>query len=102
VKLLASASRLSFGRQLDSTLPVAGYDGTLRNRMIGTLAENNVHAKTGTHGNVSALSGYVTTLDGERLAFAFMFNGPSVGVYKTVENELGTLLAQFFYFNEEK
>jgi serine-type D-Ala-D-Ala carboxypeptidase/endopeptidase (penicillin-binding protein 4) len=55
--------------------PVAGIDGTLRGRMRGTPAEGNVHAKTGTLSNVRALSGYVTTADGERLVFSMMVNG---------------------------
>ena len=42
-----------------NALPVAGVDGTLSERMKGTKAENNVHAKTGTITNVSSISGYV-------------------------------------------
>jgi len=54
---------------------VAGLDGTLRNRMKGTPAEGNVHAKTGTIANTRGLSGYVTTRDGELLIFSFLING---------------------------
>ena len=86
----------------DTSLSIAGIDGTLKNRMTGTLAENNLHAKTGTHGNVSALAGVVKTLDGESIAFAFIFNGNNVGIYKQVENQLGILLSEFFYFNREE
>jgi D-alanyl-D-alanine carboxypeptidase/D-alanyl-D-alanine-endopeptidase (penicillin-binding protein 4) len=57
-----------------NALPVAGVDGTLRNRMKGSAAEGNVHAKTGTISNVRALSGYVTTASGEMLAFSFLVN----------------------------
>jgi D-alanyl-D-alanine carboxypeptidase/D-alanyl-D-alanine-endopeptidase (penicillin-binding protein 4) len=56
-------------------LPIAGVDGTLKNRMKGTPAENNVHAKTGTISNVRGLSGYVTTADGEEVVFSFLVNG---------------------------
>lgn len=55
-------------------LPIAGVDGTLRTRMQGTPAAGNVRAKTGTLENVNALSGFVTTQSGERLAFAFLLN----------------------------
>ncbi len=54
--------------------PIAGVDGTLRNRMKGTPAAGNVRAKTGTLSNATSLSGYVTTAAGERLAFALMIN----------------------------
>jgi len=55
--------------------PIAGVDGTLRGRMRGTPAEGRVFAKTGTISNVRALSGYVTTADGERLLFSMIVNG---------------------------
>jgi serine-type D-Ala-D-Ala carboxypeptidase/endopeptidase (penicillin-binding protein 4) len=55
-------------------LPVAGTDGTLSARMKGTKAENNVHAKTGSMTNVSSISGYIRTRDGELLAFSVCAN----------------------------
>jgi serine-type D-Ala-D-Ala carboxypeptidase/endopeptidase (penicillin-binding protein 4) len=57
-----------------TALPVAGVDGTLATRMKGTKAENNVHAKTGSVSNVSAISGYIRTVDDEMLAFSILAN----------------------------
>jgi serine-type D-Ala-D-Ala carboxypeptidase/endopeptidase (penicillin-binding protein 4) len=57
-----------------SSLPIAGRDGSLANRMKGTAAENNARAKTGSMSNVRALSGYVTTADGEPLVFSIVAN----------------------------
>ena len=57
-----------------TSLPMAGVDGTLAARMKGTPGENNVRAKTGTMSNVRSLAGYVTTRDGEPLAFVAMVN----------------------------
>lgn len=57
-----------------NSMPVAGVDGTLKDRMKGTPAEGNVHAKTGSIGAARSLSGYVTTADGERLIFSVMAN----------------------------
>ena len=58
-----------------ATLPVGGQDGgTIARRFKGTRAEGNVKAKTGSIANVRALSGYVTTLDGEPLVFSIIAN----------------------------
>ncbi len=55
-------------------LPIAGVDGTIRNRMKGTPAENNVHAKTGSVALSRSLSGYVTSADKRMLIFSFLSN----------------------------
>ncbi len=57
-----------------ATLPIAGQDGTLANRMKGTSAEGRVRAKTGTVNNSAGLSGYATTLRGQRVVFSFLTN----------------------------
>jgi D-alanyl-D-alanine carboxypeptidase/D-alanyl-D-alanine-endopeptidase (penicillin-binding protein 4) len=57
-----------------ATLPVSGVSGTLANRMKGTPAEGRVRAKTGTMSHVRTLCGYLTTLDGELVAFAILAN----------------------------
>jgi D-alanyl-D-alanine carboxypeptidase/D-alanyl-D-alanine-endopeptidase (penicillin-binding protein 4) len=58
----------------DATLPIAGRDGTLQNRMKGTAAEGNARAKTGSMTGIRALSGYVTTSDGEPLVWSIIAN----------------------------
>jgi len=55
-------------------LPLAGVDGTIANRMRGTAAAGNVHAKTGFVDKARSLSGYVTTADGRLLIFSFLCN----------------------------
>jgi len=57
------------------SLPIAGVDGTLKSRMIGTPAQGNVRAKTGTVRKVSTLAGYATAADGKRLAFSIFNQG---------------------------
>lgn len=80
---------------LVAALPVAGVDGTLAERMKGTAAAGNVRAKTGTMTHVRSLAGYVTTADGEPLAFAIVannFEGPAAGVTATIDT-IATRLA---------
>lgn len=60
---------------LHPSLPQAGMDGTLQNRMKGTFTRGNVYAKTGTLTGVSSLAGYCTAANGHRLAFAIINQG---------------------------
>lgn len=73
-RLLVYMSRHRHAQVFRDALPVAGVDGTLRNRMRGTAAAGNVRAKTGTINNAASLSGYVTTAAGERLVFSLILN----------------------------
>jgi serine-type D-Ala-D-Ala carboxypeptidase/endopeptidase (penicillin-binding protein 4) len=58
----------------EASLPIAGRDGTLANRMKGTPAEGNARAKTGSMSNVRGMSGYVRAADGEPLVFSILAN----------------------------
>lgn len=96
IKLLEAALS-NRNLKFDSTLSIAGFDGTLRHRFMNTKAQNNLHAKTGTLRNVSALAGYVNSLDGETIIFSFIFNGPNVGSYKQIENKIGEAIANYSF-----
>ncbi|MBZ5558786.1 MAG: D-alanyl-D-alanine carboxypeptidase/D-alanyl-D-alanine-endopeptidase [Acidobacteriia bacterium] len=81
----------------EATLPIAGRDGSLANRMKGTPAEGNARAKTGSMSNVRGLSGYVTTADGEPLVFSIIannFDAPPETITKTAD-AIVVRLAQF-------
>jgi PBP4 family serine-type D-alanyl-D-alanine carboxypeptidase len=80
-----------------NSLPVAGVDGTLTDRMSNYPVANNLHAKTGTLNGVSCLSGYVQTRDGEMLAFSMMMqNFITAAVdYRQVQDKIGAMLAGF-------
>jgi serine-type D-Ala-D-Ala carboxypeptidase/endopeptidase (penicillin-binding protein 4) len=76
-------------------LPIAGVDGTIANRMKGTPAEANVHAKTGTVAQARSLSGYVTTADHHMLIFSFLCNNFTVPnrTVETVQDAIAARLA---------
>ena len=74
VRILRSLYRSPHFLYFYDALAIAGQDGTLENRLKGTMAENNVRAKTGTMSNVSSISGYLKTADGEMLAFSILAN----------------------------
>jgi len=78
VSLLAAMDRHRFAAAFRDSLPIAGVDGTLKNRMRGTPAEGRVLAKTGTLRHVNALGGYVTPRAGDRLVFYVVSNHNTV------------------------
>ncbi len=98
VQLLAAMwKNFSIRNEFIATLPIAGVDGSLSNRMKGTAAAGVLHAKTGTISAVSTLSGYTTTADGEELAFSFMmqhFLGGSRPI-RLLQDRLGAELSAF-------
>lgn len=57
------------------SLPVAGVDGTLKDRMRGASTKGNVRAKTGTLTGISSLAGYCTAANGHTLCFAIINQG---------------------------
>jgi serine-type D-Ala-D-Ala carboxypeptidase/endopeptidase (penicillin-binding protein 4) len=80
VTLLQYAIHQPWGPDFMATLPIAGVDGTLEDRLKGTPASGLIQAKTGGLEHVHALSGYATTLGGEYLVFSiFVNNDPQKG-----------------------
>ena len=65
-------SRTDIFRKLYKALPVAGIDGTLKNRMKKGSAFKNVHAKTGSYTAINTLAGYLKMANGHQVAFAIM------------------------------
>jgi D-alanyl-D-alanine carboxypeptidase/D-alanyl-D-alanine-endopeptidase (penicillin-binding protein 4) len=97
VRLLDYFHSSPLAQVLYDSLPIAGVDGSLRGRMKGTRAANNCHAKTGYVSNVSCLSGYVTTRDGEMLAFSIMMNNhlAPASACTTAQDKIVALLADY-------
>ena len=80
-----------------ASLPIAGVDGTLRNRMQGVSAEKVLRAKTGTLSGVSALAGYTVTADDEVFAFGILIShyvGPARAA-RSIQDKIGNYLTGF-------
>jgi D-alanyl-D-alanine carboxypeptidase/D-alanyl-D-alanine-endopeptidase (penicillin-binding protein 4) len=71
--LLYAEKQPWFGLYFDS-LPVAGIDGTLEDRMKNTVAVGRLHAKSGSVEHVRTRSGYADLPSGRRLVFSFLSN----------------------------
>lgn len=95
VALLQFMYRHRHAQAFRDSLPIAGVDGTLRNRFKGTVAFQNVRAKTGTLRYVNTLSGYVTTKAGEMFAFSIMLNNYDGAAARAELDALVVMLAEW-------
>jgi D-alanyl-D-alanine carboxypeptidase/D-alanyl-D-alanine-endopeptidase (penicillin-binding protein 4) len=85
VQLLRYDAAQPWGADYIGTFPIAGVDGTLETRLKDTVAASRIQAKTGALDHVRAISGFATTLRGERLIFSiFGNNNPQRGHDATV------------------
>lgn len=80
-----------------NSLTIAGVDGTLGGRLMGTKAENNFRGKTGSLNGVSGLAGYLSLQNGDDLivTIIFEFNKGGWGYYRDVQDQIVTLLANW-------
>jgi len=95
--LTAVWKRFPVAAEFVSSLGIAARDGTMKLRMEGTDAAGRLRAKTGTLDKVTALSGFVQSLGGERFAFSVLVNdwsGRSSQVVSSVDR-LGGVLASW-------
>ncbi|USG68209.1 D-alanyl-D-alanine carboxypeptidase/D-alanyl-D-alanine-endopeptidase [Brevibacillus ruminantium] len=96
VGLLSFVQNQEYKEVFEQSLPIAGVDGTLKNRLKGTIAEKQVFAKTGSMGGVNSLSGYVTAKNGNKLAFSILINGIYKSKYaRDLQDKVAILLASY-------
>ncbi|HEX4719270.1 MAG TPA: D-alanyl-D-alanine carboxypeptidase/D-alanyl-D-alanine-endopeptidase [Thermoleophilaceae bacterium] len=93
VRLLMAERRRPEFPALYNSLPIAGVDGTLDDRMRTGPAKRNCHAKTGSLIGVSALSGYCTTTTGREVAFSFLMNGISTTYARRLQDRMTQAIA---------
>lgn len=63
-----------WGAAWRTTLPVAGEDGTLKHRFVGTALAGKLFAKTGTLNAANALSGFFVAASGRTFTFSAFAN----------------------------
>jgi len=92
VALMQYASAQPWGKEFRDSLPVAGVDGSLADRLKELDPAAHVYAKTGSLGGVKTLSGYATTAKGDRLVFSILSNNQSLPG-KRVNDVIDSLVA---------
>ena len=70
------------------SLSVAGSDGTLMDRFVGSSLRGRVFGKTGTVNGVSCLSGYLNARDGNWYAFSIMLNKSYAGAGHPIQEKV--------------
>lgn len=78
-KLLTYVSQQPWGQAWRATLPIAGVDGTLRNRFRNSTLAGKMWAKTGTLNETTGMVGYLTAGSGKTIAFSILVNGRRPG-----------------------
>jgi D-alanyl-D-alanine carboxypeptidase/D-alanyl-D-alanine-endopeptidase (penicillin-binding protein 4) len=102
VALLAYAQKQPWFADYYASLPVAGVDGTLNERMKLEGIAGRIHAKTGSVSHVRTLSGYADTAGGRRLIFSFLSNNQSVKNREVHDAIDGLCAAMIEEFDEKK
>ncbi len=78
-RLLVYAAQQPWGAAFKAALPVAGVDGTLAWRFLGSPLKGRLFAKTGTLDEVNSLSGYLVADSGRTVAFSILVGGRRPG-----------------------
>jgi D-alanyl-D-alanine carboxypeptidase/D-alanyl-D-alanine-endopeptidase (penicillin-binding protein 4) len=99
VSLLSFAQKQSWFAPYYASLPVAGQDGTLEDRMKNTPAAGRIHAKTGSVEHVRTLSGFAETPSGRRLIFSFLSNNQGGKSHEAADALTGLCMAMLEEFN---
>jgi D-alanyl-D-alanine carboxypeptidase/D-alanyl-D-alanine-endopeptidase (penicillin-binding protein 4) len=100
VTLLKYAQGQTWFAPYYASLPVAGIDGSLQDRMKGTVAAGRIHAKTGSVEHVRTLSGFAETPSGRRLIFSFLSNNQGGKNHETADALNGLCVAMIEEFDE--
>jgi len=99
VALLGFAQKQTWFVPYYESLPVAGVDGTLEDRMKNTPVAGRVHAKTGSVEHVRTLSGFAETLSGRRLIFSFLSNNQGGKGHEAADALTGLCVAMIEEFS---
>lgn len=100
VTLLKYAQGQTWFAPYYASLPVAGIDGSLQDRMKGTVAAGRIHAKTGSVEHVRTLSGFAETPSGRRLIFSFLSNNQGGKSHEAADALNGFCVAMIEEFDE--
>lgn len=71
-----------------ASLPLVGYDGTMRKRLRGEDVAGQAHIKTGSLNDVRSVAGYVQTASGKMYVVVFLINHPNAPAGQQAQDAL--------------
>jgi len=86
--MLQAANSSPVAQVFVESLPIAGVDGTMRNRLTHAGAGGNAHIKTGTLRDVRAIAGYVGAENGESYVVVSFINDPRAEAARAAHDAL--------------
>ncbi len=95
VRLLSAMYRSDDFDPFVGSLPIAGQDGTLFDRMRRGAARYRCRGKTGTLSNVSALSGYCEATSGNNYAYSILMNGVYPTSARRIQDRMLQAIAKY-------
>ncbi len=93
--IVTALEKLAGNKDFVASLAVAGETGTLKQEMVGTNAQGQCRAKTGTLASVSDLSGYCRARDGHILVFSILQNFVNPSNEHPLQNLMAEALVRY-------
>lgn len=78
-KMLLAAFKSPLMPEFISSMPLTGFDGTMRNRLKDRAVAGHAHIKTGRLDDVRAVAGYVLAASGKRYVVVCLINHRNAG-----------------------
>ncbi|AIY43400.1 D-alanyl-D-alanine carboxypeptidase [Collimonas arenae] len=94
-RMMAAAFQSPVMPEFVSSMPLVGYDGTMRKRLKDQSVAGQAHVKTGTLNDVRAIAGYVLAASGKYYAVVCLINHPNAGRGQAAQD----VLLQWVYEN---
>ncbi len=87
-RMLVAAYQSPLMPEFISSMPLVGYDGTMRRRLAAQTVAGNAHIKTGALKDVRAVAGYVLAASGKRYAVVCFINHPNAAQGQKAQDAL--------------
>ncbi len=87
-RMLVAAFQSPLMPEFVSSLPLVGYDGTMRRRLVAQTVAGQAHIKTGALRDVRAIAGYVLATSGRRYAVVCFINHPNAALGTRAQDAL--------------